>query len=194
MADPRRVAVLISGRGSNMAALVRHGRASRSYEVVLVAASSPRATGLDWARADGLPTFVLPGKAISREQGEEALTRAFDDHRIGTIALAGYMRLLSPAFVAHWRGQIVNIHPSLLPSYRGLDTHARALADGATVAGCTVHLVTEEVDSGEILARAEVPILPGDDPAALARRVLEAEHRLYGPALADFISRRSLQG
>jgi formyltetrahydrofolate-dependent phosphoribosylglycinamide formyltransferase len=125
---------------------------------------------------------------VPRERFDAALTQALSDHRVGAIALAGYMRLLSPGFVERWRGRIVNIHPSLLPKYPGLDTHARALAAGDRISGCTVHLVTEEVDAGEILAQAEVPIQPGDTPQTLEQRVLEAEHRLYPAALAAFVS------
>lgn len=185
-ADPRCAAVLVSGRGSNLKALI--DRAS-GYEVALVASNKPQAQALDVARSAGLPTWLYEGRGVPREEFDAMLTRSLEDHHVGTIALAGYMQLLSPAFVAHWRGRIVNIHPSLLPKYRGLDTHQRALADGETMAGCTVHVVTEEVDSGEILAQSKVPIRPGDDAASLAERVLEAEHALYPAALAEFVRR-----
>lgn len=188
MADPRRVAILISGRGSNMQALVR---GADGYEVVLVASNKPQAAGLDWAREQGLPTWAWDSKSVERERFDAALSQALEDHRAGTIALAGYMRLLSPGFVARWRGRIVNIHPSLLPKYRGLDTHARALAAGDRSSGCTVHLVTEELDAGEIIASAEVPIVENDSPETLEARVLEAEHRLYPRALAHFVAKRS---
>ena len=187
MPDPRRVAVLVSGRGSNLRALVE--RAS-GYEVVLVASNRPLAPGLDWARGERLPTWCWDSRGIDRTRFDTALSQALTDHGVGTIALAGYMQLLSPEFVAEWQGRIVNIHPSLLPKYRGLDTHARALAAGDTVSGCTVHTVTEELDAGEIVATSEVPILPNDAPETLQRRVLEAEHALYPRALADFVSRR----
>jgi phosphoribosylglycinamide formyltransferase-1 len=186
MPDPRRVAVLISGRGSNMRALVEQ---AAGYEVVLVASNKPLAAGLDWARAAGLPTWTLDSKSVARGAFDEALNSALIDHRVGTIALAGFMRLLSPQFVENWRGRVVNIHPSLLPAYRGLDTHARALAAGETVSGCSVHVVTEELDAGEILARSEVPIEAGDTPATLEARVLAAEHLLYPKALAKFVNR-----
>jgi formyltetrahydrofolate-dependent phosphoribosylglycinamide formyltransferase len=124
---------------------------------------------------------------MPREAFDAALSETLDAHGITAIALAGFMRILTPGFIRRWQGRIVNIHPSLLPLYPGLDTHARALAAGDTHAGCTVHLVTEELDSGPILAQAHVPILPGDTPDSLAARVLEAEHRLYPPALADFL-------
>ncbi len=183
MADPRRVAVLISGRGSNMRALIEQ---AQGYDVALVAANKRHAPGLDVARGLGAPTFAFEAP---RDEFEAALERSLADHRIGTIALAGYMRLLSPQFIGRWRGRIVNIHPSLLPEYKGLDTHARVLAAGETLTGCTVHLVSEELDSGEILAQVEVPVEPGDDAAALAERVLRAEHKLYPKALSEFVRR-----
>lgn len=183
MADPRRVAVLISGRGSNMQALID---GADGYEVVLVASNRLHAPGLDLARQLGVPTFAFEAR---RDAFEAALQRALEDHRVGTIALAGYMRILSPAFIGRWRGRIVNIHPSLLPRHKGLDTHARVLAAGETMTGCTVHLVSEELDSGEVLAQAEVPVEPGDDASRLAARVLDAEHRLYPRALSEFVRR-----
>ena len=184
--DPRRVAILISGRGSNMRALIEQ---ASGYEVVLVASNKPQAPGLDHARGAGIPTWTWNSKGVPRDRFEAALDQALRDHRVGTIALAGYMRLLSPEFVARWRGRMVNIHPSLLPKYPGLDTHARALAAGDAVAGCSVHVVTEEVDAGEVIAQAEVAIEPGDDATLLEARVLEAEHALYPAALAEFVRR-----
>ena len=186
MRDPRRVAILISGRGSNMRALVE---GASGYEVVLVASNKPHAAGLDWARAQGLPTWAWDSSGVDKARFDRVLGQALADHRVGTVALAGFMRILSPAFVAEWRGRIVNIHPSLLPRHRGLDTHARALAAGDTVHGCSVHLVTEELDAGEVLGRAEVPIAPGDTPAALEQRVLAAEHALYPRVLSAFVNR-----
>ena len=183
MPDSRRVAVLISGRGSNMRALIER---AAGYEVVLVASNKVHAPGLDAARSLGVPTFAFEA---GRDAFEAALNRALIDHRIGTIALAGYMRVLSPAFITGWRGRIVNIHPSLLPRYKGLDTHGRVLAAGEEVTGCTVHLVSEELDSGDVLAQAEVPVEPGDDAARLAARVLNAEHALYPKALSEFVRR-----
>jgi phosphoribosylglycinamide formyltransferase 1 len=183
MADRRRVAILISGRGSNMRALIER---ADGYEVVLVASNRLHAPGLDVARALGVPTFAHEAK---RDAFEAALQRSLEDHRVGTIAMAGYMRILSPAFIARWQGRIVNIHPSLLPRHKGLDTHGRVLAAGETVSGCTVHLVGEELDSGDVLAQAEVPVEPGDDPARLAARVLNAEHELYSKALSEFVRR-----
>jgi phosphoribosylglycinamide formyltransferase-1 len=186
MADRKRVAILISGRGSNMRALIEQ---ASGYEVVLVASNKPQAPGLDYARGVEIPTWTWDSKAASREQFEAALSRVLRDHRVGTIALAGYMRLLSPSFVDEWKGRIVNIHPSLLPKYPGLDTHARAIAARDGVSGCSVHIVTDEVDAGEVIARAEVPIEPGDDVQSLERRVLKAEHALYPAALAEFVKR-----
>lgn len=183
MADKRRVAVLISGRGSNMQALIE---GARGYEIVLVASNRLHAPGLDMARALAVPTFAFEAQ---REAFESALERSLRDHRVGTIALAGYMRLLSSQFVGRWQGRIVNIHPSLLPRHKGLDTHNRVLAAGETVTGCTVHLVNDELDSGDIIAQAEVRVEPGDDAARLAARVLEAEHQLYPKALSEFVRR-----
>jgi phosphoribosylglycinamide formyltransferase 1 len=180
------VAILLSGRGSNMRALVER---AHGYRVVLVASDRPDAPGLAWARERGLATFALSPKGIGKAAFEERLDAALRAHGTRAIALAGYMRLLSDAFVARWRGRIVNIHPSLLPLYKGLDTHARALAAGDVVAGCSVHLVTEELDGGAVLGQAEVPVEPGDTPDTLAARVLAAEHRLYPRVLADFTRR-----
>lgn len=178
----KRVAILISGRGSNMTALIER---ARDYEVVLVASDKPEAPGLVWARNHDLSTWALSPKGIGKPVQEAALDRALRDARTDIVALAGYMRLLSDAFVADWRGRIVNIHPSLLPKYKGLDTHARAIAAGDEVAGCSVHVVTEELDGGAVLGQSEVPILSGDTPETLAARVLEAEHRLYPRILAE---------
>ena len=159
------------------------------YDVVLVASNKPHAPGLDYARGVGIPTWTWDSKGVAREEFEAALDRALRDHWVGTIALAGYMRLLSSAFVKRWRGHIVNIHPSLLPKYPGLDTHARALSAGDRVAGCSVHIVTEEVDAGEVIRQVEVLIEAGDDAQALEQRVLAAEHRLYPQVLAQFVRR-----
>lgn len=183
-ADPRRVAVLISGRGSNMQALVEQ---ADGYDVVLVASNKPQAAGVDWARAEMIPTWVWDGRAVERAAFDDELDKALRAHGVGTVALAGFMRMLSPAFVRRWAGRIVNVHPSLLPAYRGLDTHARALADGVKTHGCTVHIVTEVLDAGPALARASVAVLPGDDPASLEARVLAEEHRLYPKALSAFV-------
>lgn len=186
MRDPKRVAILISGRGSNMRALVEQ---AENYEVALVGSNKPEAPGLEWARQRGLATWSLESKGIEKDAYDRLLSAALDEHSVGTIALAGFMRILSPWFVGEWAGRIVNIHPSLLPKYRGLDTHARAIAAGDTLAGCSVHLVTEELDAGEVLGQAQVPILANDAPGALERRVLAAEHRLYPQVLNEFVLR-----
>jgi phosphoribosylglycinamide formyltransferase-1 len=186
MPDARRVAVLISGRGSNMQALVEN---ADGYTVVLVASNRPDAAGLDWARTQGIPVWARDSRGVDREDFDASISAALAEHRVGTIALAGYMRILSPAFVEKWAGRIVNIHPSLLPKYRGLDTHARAIAAGDPISGCTVHVVTEELDAGEILASAQVPIERGDTAEALAERILAEEHKLYPKALKEFVDR-----
>ena len=186
MHDPKRVAILISGRGSNMRALVEQ---ARGYEVVLVASNNPHADGLDRARAQGLPTWAWDSKGVDKEQFDRTLSAALDDRQVGTIALAGFMRILSPWFVGNWRGRILNIHPSLLPKYRGLDTHSRAIEAGDQVHGCSVHVVTEELDSGEVLGQTEIAVEKGDTPATLEQRVLAAEHELYPRVLSEFVRR-----
>lgn len=183
-----RVGILISGRGSNMMSLVEASRgADCPYEIGLVASDRPDAPGLAWARDQGIATFAQSPRGMAKADYEATIDSALREHGVEAIALAGYMRLLSDAFVARWRGRILNIHPSLLPRYKGLDTHARALAAGDTTAGCSVHVVTEELDGGTVLGQAEVPILPGDTPESLAERVLAAEHGLYPRILADFL-------
>jgi formyltetrahydrofolate-dependent phosphoribosylglycinamide formyltransferase len=184
------VGVLISGRGSNMMALAQAAtNAAAPFRVAIVASDKPDAPGLAWARAHGIATFALSPKGMSKADYEAAIDRALRDAQVETIALAGYMRLLSDDFVGRWRGRIVNIHPSLLPKYKGLDTHARAIAARDAVAGCSVHIVTEDLDGGEVLGQAQVPLLPDDTAATLADRVLAAEHRLYPQVLADFVTR-----
>jgi phosphoribosylglycinamide formyltransferase-1 len=186
MRDPKRVGILISGRGSNMRALVEE---ASGYEVALVASNKLDAPGLEWARARGLQTWTLESKGVGKEEYDRKLSAALEERSIGTIALAGFMRILSPWFVNEWRGRILNIHPSLLPKYRGLDTHARAIDAGDKIHGCTVHVVTEELDAGEVLGQAEVPIESGDTAATLAERVLAAEHQLYPKVLSEFVQR-----
>lgn len=186
MRDPRRVGILISGRGSNMRALVEK---ATGYDVALVASNKPQAPGLDWAREHGLPTWTWDSKGVDKEEFDRTMSSALEEHRVGTIALAGFMRILSPWFVEQWRGRIVNIHPSLLPKYRGLDTHVRALKAGDLVGGCSVHLVTEELDAGEVLGQAEVAIKAGDTALDLEQRVLAAEHELYPRILSEFVNR-----
>lgn len=184
--DKRRVAVLISGRGSNLRALVEK---AEGYEVVLVACNKPLAAGLAWARDRAIPTWTWESRGVDKALWEAALDQSLADHRVGTLALAGFMRILSPEFTAKWRGRILNIHPSLLPKYRGLDTHRRAIEAGDSVSGCTVHTVTEELDSGEVIAQAEVAIVAGDSESTLEARVLDLEHQLYPRAVREFVAR-----
>ena len=190
MADKAKIAVFISGAGTNMAALVYASRMPESpYEVVLVASNNPDAAGLALAGAEGIATFACPHKGMTREAHDAAMEAAVIAAGADTIVLAGYMRILSDAFVVRWEGRMLNIHPSLLPKYRGLDTHARAIAAGDSHAGTSVHLVTPELDAGEVLAQIAVPITPDDTPASLAERVKFAEHQLYPRAVADYVSR-----
>jgi len=187
--DRARVGILISGRGSNMAALIEAARAPDCpYEVAIVASNVPEAEGLELARAASIATFAHSHRGLPRAGFDALIDRALRDAGVEWVALAGYMRLLSPEFIAGWQGRIVNIHPSLLPAYKGLDTHARALAAGETRHGCTVHIVTPELDDGPVVAQAEVPVLGGDTPERLAARVLRAEHDLYPKALAALVT------
>ena len=165
------------------------GQSDCGYEIAIVASDKPEAPGLVWAREQGLATFAQSPKGIPKADYEAAIEAALRDAGAEFIALAGYMRLLSDDFVARWRGRIVNIHPSLLPKYKGLDTHLRAIEAGDAVGGCSVHVVTEELDGGEVLGQAEVPILAGDTAETLSARVLAEEHRLYPRVLADFVVR-----
>jgi phosphoribosylglycinamide formyltransferase-1 len=193
MQDKTKVAVLISGRGSNMEALVRAATAPGCpFEIALVLANKPDAKGLEIAAEAGIEALRVDSKPFGkdREAHERAIDAALRQRGIEVIALAGYMRILTPFLVDAWEGRMLNIHPSLLPAYPGLDTHARAITAGEVEAGCTVHLVTAGVDEGPILGQARVPILPGDDDHALAARVLEHEHRLYADTLARFVTER----
>lgn len=186
----RRLGILISGRGSNMMALAEAARdAANPYEVALVASDKPEAPGLAWAAANGIATFAQSPKGMPKAEYEAMIDAALREAGVEAIALAGYMRLLTDDFVARWRGRIVNIHPSLLPRYKGLDTHARAIAAGDAAGGCSVHIVTEELDGGAVLGQAEVPIRPGDTAETLAERVLAEEHRLYPRIVAEWLSK-----
>lgn len=186
-----RVAVLISGRGSNMAALIYAAKQPDCpYEIALVAANDPDAAGLILAQAEGIPIFAQSHKGMKRAEFDAILDSHIRASGANIIALAGYMRLLSPEFVGKWSGQIINIHPSLLPKYKGLDTHERALEAGDKVAGCSVHVVTAELDDGPVLAQTEVAILGSDTPESLAARVLIAEHQTYSRALTQFVTGR----
>jgi phosphoribosylglycinamide formyltransferase-1 len=188
VADKVRVAVLVSGRGSNMLALSEYKRRDpdRAYEIALVASNVPEARGLVLAKRLGLKTWALSHLGMDRREFDLKVDAALREHDVELVALAGYMRLLSPEFVARWQGRILNIHPSLLPLHKGLDTHRRALLAGDEFAGCSVHFVTDDLDSGPVIAQAQVRILPRDDPDSLAERVLEAEHALYPVALEAF--------
>ena len=187
-----RVGVLISGGGSNMAALVDHGaRPDTPYEVVLVLSNVPDAGGLAVAEAKGVATTTIDHRPFGkgREAHERAIQAALEAHHVEVVALAGYMRLLTPWLVRQWEGRMLNIHPSLLPLYPGLDTHARAIAAGDAEAGCTVHVVIDDVDAGPILGQARVPVLADDTPEALAERVKTVEHRLYPETLSRFVTK-----
>ena len=185
-----RVGVLISGRGSNMEALIEASRGPDCpYEVVLVLSNRPDAAGLERARALGVPAKAINQRDFpDRESHERALDAALREAGAEYVALAGYMRVLTPFLVGAWEGRMVNIHPSLLPKYPGLDTHRRALEAGDAEAGCTVHLVTNDLDCGPVLGQARVPIISGDDEAALSARVLAEEHKLYPAALARLVT------
>jgi phosphoribosylglycinamide formyltransferase 1 len=177
--------VLISGRGSNMQALIAAARSPHfSAEIALALSDDPRAAGLAIAREAGVAAEAIDFKASGgRAPFEAALQARLMGAEIEIVCLAGFMRILSPAFVEQWRGRMLNIHPSLLPDLRGLHTHERALAEGRTEHGCTVHFVSAELDAGPIVAQARVPVLPGDDAGRLADRVLREEHRIYPQAL-----------
>ncbi|MDR3534593.1 MAG: phosphoribosylglycinamide formyltransferase [Rhodopila sp.] len=185
----RRTAILISGRGSNMEALIAAARdPDYPAEIVLVLSNRPDASGLDIARAAGIEAEAIDHRDFGRDRAahEAAIDVVLRAADIEIVCLAGYMRLLTPVLVNAWQGRMLNIHPSLLPSFPGLRTHARALEAGVKLHGCTVHLVTEEMDAGPILGQAAVPILPGDSEDDLAQRVLRQEHALYPAALAAF--------
>jgi formyltetrahydrofolate-dependent phosphoribosylglycinamide formyltransferase len=186
----RRVAVLISGRGSNLRALLA-AAADPGFPaaIVLVLSNVAGAPGLAVAEAAGVPTALVEHRRFGHDRAahEAAVQAALHGAGVDLVCLAGYMRVLTPYLVGLWRGRMLNIHPSLLPAFPGLNTHARALAAGVKLHGCTVHLVTEGTDEGPILAQAAVPVLPGDDVDTLAARVLAAEHALYPAALAAFI-------
>lgn len=186
----RRVGVLISGRGSNLSALLSASRDTAfPAEIACVVANNPQAQGLQAAAAAGVPVLAVDHRdhGRAREAHERAIQLALDEHRVEFVCLAGYMRLLTPWFVGLWQGRMLNIHPSLLPAFPGLETHARAIEAGAKIHGCTVHLVTETMDEGPILGQAAVPVLAGDDADLLAARVLAQEHRLYPAVLKAFL-------
>lgn len=183
--NKKRVAVLVSGSGSNLQALIDAATAPDYPAAIhLVISNNADAYGLERARKAGIATCVLNHRDYpNREAYDTALHQALVESKTDIVCLAGFMRILTADFVARWEGCMLNIHPSLLPAYRGLHTHARAIADGAKTAGCTVHLVVPELDAGPILAQAEVPVLADDTPDTLAARVLKEEHRIYPAAL-----------
>jgi phosphoribosylglycinamide formyltransferase-1 len=185
-----RTGVLISGRGSNMNALIEAARGCNfAAEIALVLSDNPRAAGLETARAAGVAATALDARGFAAKPAfEAAVTAALSGAGVELICLAGFMRVLSADFVERWRGRILNIHPSLLPDFKGLHTHERALAEARAEHGCTVHFVTADLDAGPIVAQARVAVLPGDDPDRLAARVLIEEHRIYPRAL-DAVAR-----
>ncbi len=188
----KRTAILISGRGSNMQALIERARdPSYPAEIALVVSNRPDAAGLIFAKDNNIACAVADHKIYGpREEFERSMQVLLELHRIELICLAGFMRLLTPWFTGQWQGRLLNVHPALLPSYRGLKTHERALADGVKIHGCTVHFVAPEMDAGPIVAQAAVAVLNSDTPASLAARVLAEEHTLYPAALAHLAEDR----
>jgi len=186
----KRVAILISGRGSNMAALIEAAKAADyPAEIALVVSNVPDVAGLERAREAGIIAMVVDHKPFGKDRAafEAALQKLLDEHRIDLICLAGFMRLFTAEFVERWSGRMLNIHPSLLPLFPGLDPHGQALRAGVKTSGATVHFVIPETDAGPIIAQESVPVLPDDTSDTLAARVLEAEHRIYPQALRQVI-------
>jgi phosphoribosylglycinamide formyltransferase-1 len=189
----KRVAILISGRGSNMAALIEAAKApDYPAEIALVVSNRSDADGLALAHAAGVATMVLDHKPFGKDRlaFDSALQAILDQHRIELICLAGFMRLFTPEFTERWYGRMLNIHPSLLPAFPGLDPHGQALRAGVKTSGATVHFVIAETDAGPIVLQESVPVHPGDTAETLAARVLEAEHRIYPQALRDLAEGR----
>src|SRR3989338_3267892 len=186
------VVILISGRGTNLQAIVDEVRAGKlSIELRAVISNNPEAAGLQQARAAGLHTEVVDHRTYpTRAAFEQALAQAIDRHTPTLVALAGFMRILGRDFIERYHGRLINIHPSLLPKYPGLDTHARAIAAGETQHGASVHFVIPDVDAGPVILQAAVPVLPGDTPRILAERVLQEEHRIYSRAIGWFAEGR----
>ncbi|MEM8793753.1 MAG: phosphoribosylglycinamide formyltransferase [Pseudomonadota bacterium] len=186
----RRVGILISGSGSNMVALLDGLERSRHAEPALVLSNNPEAGGLAKAEARGVTTTVVDHRPFKgdRPAFEDAVQERLEGAGVDIVALAGFLRIMTPAMIQRWEGRMLNIHPSLLPLFKGLQTHERALEAGVAVHGCTVHLVTEELDSGPILGQAVVQVKAGDTPERLAARVLRQEHRLYPKVLNAFVA------
>lgn len=177
--------ILISGRGSNMQAIVE--AQLPDVRIAAVLSNNPAAAGLDWAQQRGIPTAALDHKNFSNRLAfDQAMIGLIDIHQPDLVVLAGFMRILTPEFCSHYANRLINIHPSLLPSFTGLDTHRRAIEAGCRLAGCTVHFVTAELDCGPIIAQSAVPVLDDDTPETLAARVLKTEHQLLPRAVADF--------
>ncbi|MDR7473899.1 MAG: phosphoribosylglycinamide formyltransferase [Armatimonadota bacterium] len=192
-----RIGVLVSGYGSNLQALLDAAAAGAPYTVAVVIANIAGAPALERARRAGVPAHLVEHRGRSRREFEADLLRLLREARVDLVCLAGFLRILSPWFVSHFRGRILNIHPALLPAFGGrgmygLRVHEAVLASGALRSGCTVHLVDETVDGGPILAQATVPVLPGDTPETLAARVAQAEHRLYPEVVGEVASGRLL--
>jgi phosphoribosylglycinamide formyltransferase 1 len=187
-----KVGILISGRGSNMAALIEAARdPAYPAEIACVVSNVASAAGLEIAKQAGVAAIAIPHKDFpDRESFDRAVSAELEKHGVDLVAMAGFMRIQSPWFPQHWSGRIINIHPSLLPSFKGLHVHQQALDAGARVSGCTVHLVTPELDSGPIIAQAAVPVLAGDTADTLAARILRQEHRLYPLAVRWFAEGR----
>jgi phosphoribosylglycinamide formyltransferase 1 len=190
----KRVGVLISGRGSNMRALVEAGKApDYPAEIVFVASNNPDAAGLNFAQSAGIATAIVNHKGFAtREAFDAAMLAELASHDLDLVCCAGFMRIMTPVLITPWAGRMLNIHPSLLPLYKGLHTHARALADGAREHGASVHYVTPELDGGAVIAQARVPVLHGDTAETLAARVLAIEQALYVKALAMVAQPRAL--
>jgi len=186
----KNLGILLSGRGSNFEAIARNIAAEkiRDARIAIVVSNRGDAPGIETAKELGLPTLVIPSKGKQREEHDQEVVAALELHKVDFVCLAGYMRLLSPEFVGRWEGRMLNIHPSLLPKYKGLDTHQRAIEAGDRVAGCSVHIVTAELDDGPVLGQTEVAVLPDDSADTLAARILIAEHQLYPRVLAEFVT------
>jgi len=186
-----KTAIFISGRGSNMMSLVEASRAADfPAQCVVVVSNDPDAAGLEWARSQGIEALAVDHKPFGkdREAHERAIDAALKARDVEFICLAGYMRILTPWLVSQWEGKMINIHPSLLPKYKGLHTHERAIEAGDAEAGCSIHWVSSGVDEGAVIAQARVPVLGGDTPDALAARVLKEEHRLYPETLREILT------